>query len=535
MEKRMSSQHDNINNSLKEHDIQLTAPVTDEQASVITPATLRFVAALAREFDSRRRELLGIREMRQQELEEGRYPDFLHETEAIRDAEWTVARAPTDLTDRRVEILGPARRETIADALDSGANVFVADFEDSSAPTWQNVLQGQVDLRDAVDGKLQSTARNGHSVALALRPRGWHLNEKHVIVDGRPIPASLFDFGVYYFTNARTLLEQNSGAYFYLPKLESHHEAELWNDVFEMAQDALGIPRGTIRVTILIETVRAAFEMDEILFELRHHAVGLASGHWDYLFSFVKSFRHETNFVLPDWHSIATETSLLSSCVELMIHTCHRRGTHAIGGMSAQIPISSDPLANATARQKVRDDKLHEVVAGHDGTLIAHPDLVPIAKEVFDAHMKTPNQIQKPPNGAVIGARDLLATPKGEITENGLRNNVQVAIVYIESWLRGNGWVTIHNKMQDVATAEISRSQVWQWLRHHAMLSDGRVVDEELVRQAIADEVAIIKKNIGEKRYASSRFDDAAKIFERMITGTEFAEFMPLVADGYID
>jgi malate synthase len=542
MEKNMSGYQDEINSAIEENGVQVTAPVDKEQSQVLTPSALRFVAALSREFEETRRELLGRREIRQQEIEDGIYPDFLEETKHIRSAEWNVAPIPKDLLDRRVEITGPVDRKMIINALNSGANVYMADFEDSNAPTWHNNIQGQVNLRDAVNRTISFTNPEGKeyrlgnkTATLVVRPRGWHLDEKHVIVDGQPVSGSIFDFGLYFFHNARTLMAKGTGPYFYLPKLESHLEARLWNEVFNMAQDALGIPRGTIRATVLIETILAAFEMDEILFELRHHSSGLNCGRWDYIFSFIKRFRDKPDFVLPDRGLVTMDRHFLNSYVELLIKTCHRRGIHAMGGMAAQIPIKSDPLANAAALQKVRDDKLREVKAGHDGTWVAHPGLVPVAKEIFDAHMDTPNQIHKSPNGLTISAEDLLSVPDGDITEAGLRHNINVGILYLEAWLGGNGCVPIYNLMEDAATAEISRSQVWQWVHHRASLSNGRLVTRELVQQTISQELQNIRENIGDERYQSSRFDTAACLFEQMMTSDDFPEFMPLVAYGHLD
>jgi len=373
------------------------------------------------------------------------------------------------------------------------------------------------------------------TATLLVRPRGWHLVEKHVLVDGKPVSGSLFDFGLYFFHNAAKLMEKGTGPYFYLPKLESHLEARLWNDVFVFAQDYIGIPRGTIRATVLIETILAAFEMDEILYELRDHSSGLNCGRWDYIFSFIKKFRNRPDFLLPNRAQVTMDRDFLKAYVDLLIQTCHRRGIHAMGGMAAQIPIKNDPEANEKAIEKVRQDKLREVKAGHDGTWVAHPGLVPVAKDVFDAHMPQPNQIGVKHADGKIGQRDLLKVPTGEITEQGLRLNVDVGIQYLESWLRGNGAVPIYNLMEDAATAEISRAQVWQWLRHGARLSDGRHVTRELVTQTIAEELAKLKEHFGAARFDSGKFGVAAKLFELMMTGGEFPEFMTLAAYGYLD
>ncbi len=518
------------------------ASVTDEQADVLTPGALRFVAALVRQFEATRLELLRQREIRDREIERGTLPDFLPRTQQIRRAQWSVAPIPPDLTDRRVEISRPAQSTMLVDSLHSGANVCVADFEDSIAPTWQNSLDGQVNLRNTINRLIGLVGSNGagdrHTTEIAtliVRPRGWHLIEKHVTVDDRPVSASLFDFGIFFFNNARTLIDNGTGPYFYLPKIESHLEARLWNDVFNMAQDALGIQPGTIRATVLIESILAAFEMDEILFELRHHSSGLTYGRWDYIFSFIKHFRNKPEFVLPDRHLLTMEHRFLSSCTELLVETCHRRSIHAIGGMTTHIPIQADPLANAAAVHEVRNDKLREVNSGHDGTWVADPDLVSVAREVFDAHMTTPNQIEASPRDAAISAEDLLAVPGGDVTEAGLRRNIHVGLLYLASWLCGNGCVAIHNLIEDAATAEVSRALVWQWIQHRTALNDGRVVSRDLVEQIVAEELQVTRENIGNERYKSGRFDTAAEIFQRITTGDAFPAYMSLIGYEYLD
>ena len=510
-----------------------TALRTDVEMQILTPEASAFLTKLAREFEARRQQLLARRRARQQQIDTGQFPDFLPETAHIRQAEWTVAPIPHDLLDRRVEITGPVDRKMIINALNSGADVFMADFEDSNSPTWQNNLEGQFNLRDAVEGTISYVSPEGKRynlnskvATLLVRPRGWHLVERHFEVDGAPISASLFDFGLYLFHNAQSLIRKGTGPYFYLPKLESHLEARLWNDVFCYAQDELGIPRGTIRATVLIETILAAFEMDEILYELRQHSSGLNCGRWDYIFSFIKKFRNHPAFVLPDRSTVTMEKHFLKSYVDLLIRTCHRRGIHAMGGMAAQIPIKNDPAANEKALDKVRQDKLREVQAGHDGTWVAHPGLVPVAKEIFDAHMKEANQIGCRREDVHVTAKDLLAVPKGEITEEGLRWNIDVGLQYLESWLRGLGCVPIYNLMEDAATAEICRAQVWQWVRHRATLSNGRPVTQEMVREAIAEQKNKLK---------GSRMAEAAEIYEHMMTSPDFAEFLTLVAYDYID
>src|ERR1041385_4418303 len=432
------------------------APLDEIALEVLTDPASLFLQKLARKFEPRRRELLGRRAVRQQQIDSGQMPDFLPETAAIRAGDWKVAPIPADLQDRRVEITGPVERKMIINALNSGANVFMADFEDSNAPTWRNNLEGQVNLRDAVRGAITfvSPERKRYELAakiatLMVRPRGWHLEEKHFLVDGRPISASLFDFGLFFFHNAKKLIERGTGRYFYLPKMESHLEARLWNDVFLFAQNELGIPQGTIRATVLIETILAAFEMDEILYELREHSAGLNCGRWDYIFSFIKKFRNRRDFTLPDRSTVTMERHFLQSYVDLLIQTCHRRGIHAMGGMAAQIPIKNDPQANERALDKGRNDKRSEERAGHDGTWVAHPGLVPVAREIFDAHMKTPNQIAVSRNEVAVGPRDLLAVAEGEITQGGLELNIDVGIQYLEAWLGGNGCVPIYNLMED--------------------------------------------------------------------------------------
>jgi malate synthase len=518
--------------------IEIKAPVTDTQAQILTPDALRFLASLAGEFDARRQDLLARRKTRQAEVDAGKLPDFLPETAEIRAAEWTVAPIPADLLDRRVEITGPVDRKMIINALNSGANMFMADLEDANSPVWLNNVDGQYNLRDAVNRTIDYTSPEGKSyklnektATLLMRPRGWHLNEKHAQVDGRPMSGSLFDFGLYFFHNAKNLMARGSGPYFYLPKMESHLEARLWNDVFNYAQDALGVPRGTIRGTVLIETIFGAFEMDEILYELRDHSSGLNCGRWDYMFSFIKKFRNNPSFVLPNRGEVTMERHFLKSYSELLIKTCHRRNIHAMGGMAAQVPIKNDPAANQEALDKVRADKLREVKAGHDGTWVAHPGLVSIAREIFDEYMKSPNQIYRKREDVHVTAADLLQVPSGTITEAGLRWNIDVGLQYLEAWLRGIGCVPIYNLMEDAATAEICRAQVWQWVKHGAKLEDGRVVTAEMVRRDTDEQLEKLKSRAG----GSGRFADAGRIFEQMMTSAEFPEFLTLAAYGYLE
>jgi malate synthase len=527
---------------VQEQEIQMTRPVSAAQSAILTDEATRFLAKLAGMFEDTRQRCLAMRRVRQQEIDSGKMPEFLAETASIRAREWVVAPIPRDLLDRRVEITGPVDRKMIINALNSGANVFMADFEDSNSPTWQNNIEGQINLRDTVNGTISYVSPEGKKYQLAertatlmVRPRGWHLIEKHFLVGGNPISASLFDFGLFFFHNARTLIAKGTGPYFYLPKLESHHEARLWNDVFNFAQDEMGIPRGTIRATVLIETILAAFEMDEILYELRDHSAGLNCGRWDYIFSFIKKFRNRPGFVLPNRAMVTMDRHFLNSYVLLLIETCHRRGIHAMGGMAAQIPIKNDPVANEKALEKVRQDKLREVRAGHDGTWVAHPGLVPVAKQIFDTYMKTANQISRRLNDLEVSDADLLKVPEGEITEAGLRWNIDVGLQYLAAWLKGNGCVPIYNLMEDAATCEICRAQVWQWVSHEAKLSDGRAVTMELVRLAIAEELEKLRTTLGAEEFASLGFQQAARIYEGMMTSADFPEFLTSVAYNYLD
>src|SRR5436309_4409504 len=443
--------------------VQLKGAVEGRATEIVTPEGLGVVARLQRGFGGRRQELLRLRDERQTRIDAGEMPQFLVTTSSVRDSDWHVAKAPKDLQDRRVEITGPTDRKMLINALNSGARVFMADFEDANSPTWSNLVEGQANLIDAIERRIEFKSPEGKEyrlnekvATLLVRPRGWHLDERHVEVDGKPVSGSLFDFGLYFFHNAERLLKKGSGPYFYLAKLESHLEARLWNDVFNFAQDELGIPRGTIRATVLIETILAAFEMEEILYELRDHSSGLNCGRWDYIFSFIKKFRHRPEFVLPDRAQVTMDRAFLDAYVRLLIRTCHRRGAHALGGMAAQIPIKRDPALNAQAIEKVRQDKLREVRQGHDGTWVAHPALVSVAREVFDAHMPGPHQIARQREDVRVTAGDLLAAPGGDITEQGLRKNLDVALRYLAAWLGGTGCVPIYDLMEDAATAEIS-------------------------------------------------------------------------------
>lgn len=518
------------------------APATPEFLEILTPEALRFVAKLSRKFETTRRELLLKRDIRQNEINDGKLPDFLSETRKIRESEWKVAPIPQDLLERKVEITGPVDRKMIVNAFNSGASVFMADFEDSNSPTWDNNIQGQIHLRDAVRRQIDFVSPEGKAyklnpktAALLVRPRGWHLLERHMQVDGSPVSASLFDFGLYCFHNASALIQRGTAPYFYLPKIESHWEARLWNDVFVLAQKEMGIPSGTIRATVLIETILAGFEMDEILYELRDHSAGLNCGRWDYIFSFIKKFKEKPEFVLPDRAQVTMDKAFLKAYVELLIKTCHRRGIHAMGGMAAQIPIKNDPAANEAALEKVRADKLREVKAGHDGTWVAHPALVEVALQTFNAHMKGANQLYVMRQDVDIRAQDLLAVPAGDITEMGLRMNVNIGILYLEAWLRGTGCVPIYHLMEDAATAEISRTQVWQWVRHGALMKNGARVTAESVKEVVGQEMEKIRSMVGEERFYKGQFQRAAGLFEDMTTRRDCPDFLTLVAYDYLD
>jgi len=514
--------------------VEIRAPLSPRFEEVLTVEALEFLAMLERLARTRRRELLAARRERQARFDRGELPDFLPETAEIRAAEWTVEPLPADLRDRRVEITGPVDRKMIINALNSGARVFMADFEDSNSPTWENCVAGQVNLRDAVRGTIEYIDPRGKEYRLAdrtatlmVRPRGWHLDEKHVRVDGEPVSASVFDFALHFFHNARELIERGSGPYFYLPKLESRLEARLWNDLFLAAQSALGIPAGTIKATVLIETIVAAFEMDEILWELREHSAGLNCGRWDYIFSFIKKFAAHPAFVLPDRAEVTMTRHFLRSYSLLLIRTCHRRRAHAMGGMAAQIPIKGDPAANAAALGEVAADKVREAADGHDGTWVAHPGLVPVAMPIFDRAMPGENQFDRIPDVAITAA-DLLAVPTGRITGAGLRTNLRVALQYIAAWLSGNGCVPLAHRMEDAATAEISRTQVWQWIRHRAELEDGTPITRELALGILDAEAATIREELGEAAFREGRFPAARRLTESLIIAERCPEFLTL-------
>jgi len=518
--------------------VTVTGAMRPGYETVLTPAALAFLAGLERAFGAERERLLARRAEIQRRLDGGWKPDFLPETRSIRDADWRAAPIPDDIKDRRVEITGPTDRKMVINALNCGASVFMADFEDANTPSWDNMVDGQANLVDAVRRAITfddpETRRhyslNDKTAVLFVRPRGWHLPEKHLLVDGAPMSGALFDFGLFFFHNAAELRARGTGPYFYLPKIESHLEARLWNDVFLHAQEKLGLPKGTIRATVLIETIMAAFEMDEILWELKDHSAGLNCGRWDYIYSFIKKFAEDPGCVMPDRGQVAMTSHFLRSYSLALIKTCHRREIHAMGGMAAQIPIRDDPAANAAAMEKVRADKLREAGDGHDGTWVAHPGLVAIAKEVFDREMPQPNQIARKRPDVRVAAADLLAVPAGTITEAGLRQNLNVGIGYIEAWLRGTGCVPLYNLMEDAATAEISRAQLWQWIRHGAALADGRTVTAALYRAVLDEELAKLREAAGEDAYRRGHYEDAAALFRRLIEAPEFPEFLTIPA-----
>lgn len=523
--------------------LTVRGPIRPGYEQILSNEALTFLAELHRNFDERRRSLLAARVKRQAELDAGKKPGFLPETEHIRKGAWKGASLAKDLTDRRVEITGPVDRKMVINALNSGAKVFMADFEDATAPTWDNMVSGQYNLRDAIrrtisfsaGGKEYKLKPDGQLATLMARPRGWHLLEEHVLVDGQPMSGSLFDFGLYFFHNAKELLKRGSGPYFYLPKMESHLEARLWNDVFVYSQKRLGVPHGSVRATVLIETILAAFEMEEIIYELRDHSAGLNCGRWDYIFSFIKKFRNHADAVLPDRVLVTMEAPWMAAYVRLLIQTCHRRGVHAMGGMAAQIPISGNAAANSAAFDKVRADKLREVKAGCDGTWVAHPGLIPVAVGVFNQHMQSPNQIHRVGDTSAVQASDLLNLgPKGTITLTGVRNNINVSLGYLEAWLRGNGCVPLHNLMEDAATAEISRCQVWQWIKHGAALDSGVKIDKALVQKVLLEEVDAAKKGLTPAQAKARKFDHAGQLLAKLLLSDQLEDFLTSFAYPYI-
>ncbi len=518
--------------------VEILGSKVERAGEVLTPLALQLLASLHRRFNPRRLELLNARRERQLQLDDGALPDFLPQTASVRAAQWRIAPVPADLCDRRVEITGPVDRKMVINALNAPVRCFMADFEDSCSPTWDNIVRGQVNLMDAIRRTISfEDAATGKiyrlhekTATLIVRPRGWHLPEKHVRINGEPVSGSLFDFALFLANNHEALARGGTGPYFYLPKMESHLEARLWNDVFLAAQEALGMPRGTIKATVLIETILAAFEMDEILHELREHSAGLNCGRWDYIFSFIKKFRNRPDFVLPDRATVTMDRHFLKSYVELLIKTCHRRGAHAMGGMAAQIPIRDDPAANEAAMARVRADKLREAHAGHDGTWIAHPGLAAIAREAFDSVVHGPNQLAVARADVNVGELDLLKVPEGEITEAGLRGCIRVGVQYLEAWLRGNGCVPLYHLMEDAATAEICRAQLWQWLRHGARTSDGQPITVERFDRLMSAELDRIHSEVGSARLTHGVFPSAARLFEQMTKADSFDEFLTLPA-----
>ncbi|GLS17096.1 malate synthase [Labrys miyagiensis] len=518
--------------------LAITGAMGPRYDEILTSEALEFVATLQRRFNGRRKELLARRAERQKRFDAGETPDFLPETANIRESDWQVAPLPADLLDRRVEITGPVDRKMIINALNSGAKVFMADFEDANSPTWSNCLDGQINLRDRWAGKIDFTdtttgkayALKSDPAVLIVRPRGWHLDEAHVTLDGEPLSGSLFDFGLYFFHNAKAQIAQGSGPYFYIPKLESHLEARLWNEVFLLAQESLGIPKGTIKATILIETLPAAFEMDEILYELRDHMAGLNCGRWDYIFSFIKKLAKNQAYVLPDRSQVVMGKAFLRAYSLLLIKTCHRRGAFAMGGMAAQIPIKNNPAANEAAFAKVRDDKEREAGDGHDGTWVAHPDLVPVAMEVFNRLMPEANQLGKKREDVSIGKTELLQVHEGTRTAEGLRDNVRVGVQYMEAWLRGRGAVPIYNLMEDAATAEISRAQIWQFVKYGVTLEGGIMVTPAWFDGVFEEEMQRVRGEVGDAAFSGGRFPEAVKLFKQLSLAPDFADFLTLPA-----
>ncbi|GAQ78179.1 malate synthase [Klebsormidium nitens] len=524
--------------------VRIRGSIKPGYETVLTHEAVAFVADLVRTFRPIVHSNLALRALDQAKYDAGGHPGFDFRTKAIREEDWTCAPMPAAIQDRRVEITGPVDRKMVINALNSGAKVFMADFEDSLAPTWSNLVEGHINLRDAVNGNIRYedprtkkvySVTNPNPAKIFVRPRGWHLPEAHFEVDGQAIPGCLMDFGLYFFHNQAAFRSKHGGAgpFFYLPKMQHSREAAVWNAVFERAQDALGVPRGSIKATVLIETLPAVFQMHEILYELRQHSAGLNCGRWDYIFSFIKTFRNHPELVIPDRTQVGMTQHFLSSYAQLLIQTCHRRGVHAMGGMAAQIPVKNDPQANEAASAKVRTDKLREVLAGHDGTWAAHPGLIPLVYQVFDAHMPTPNQLHRLRDDVQVSEADLLAMPVGSRTLEGLRLNLSVGVQYTAAWLTGTGSVPLHNLMEDAATAEISRVQVWQWLRHGAILDGEQApvrVTRDLVERILREEVAIVERELGPQRFAAGRYQEAAQLFGQQCTAKELDDFLTLEA-----
>ncbi len=521
-------------------EFNLSQKVRDNYPDILTKEAIDFLIALHKNFDERRLELLAERQERQIFFDLGNFPSFMKETKEIRTSDWTAAPIPADLQDRRVEITGPVDRKMVINALNSGAKTFMADFEDSNSPTWDNNLQGQQNLRDAVNRTISFESKgktyqlNDKTAVLLVRPRGLHLNEKHVVINRQEISGSLFDFGLYFFHNAHTLLSKQSGPYFYLPKLEHHTEAKWWNDVFVFAQNYLNIQQGTIKATVLIETITASFQLDEIIFALKEHIAGLNCGRWDYIFSYIKKFKKHPNFIVPDRAQVTMTSPFMKAYSQAVIQRCHKRNIHAIGGMAAQIPIKNDEEANRIAFDKVKNDKLREVQNGHDGTWVAHPALVEVALEIFDRFMPQPNQINNKREDVHTTTDALLELPKGTVTEKGVRDNINVGILYIESWLTGRGAAALYHLMEDAATAEISRTQIWQWLNQTIKLDDGSEFNTEKYTQLRTEEVQKIKELVGEENYIKGKYVQAITIFDELVLSQKFTEFLTLEAYKYI-
>ena len=523
--------------------LRLSGKSPAKYSEILTPEALDFLMALHERFNQRRKRLLQDRLVAQEAYDAGVMPNFLEETEEIRNSDWQIAPIPQDIMDRRVEITGPVDRKMVINALNSGAKVFMADFEDSNTPSWTNNIEGHINLRDAIrrqidfenpaNGKLYTLKDD--TATLFVRPRGWHLEEKHLLIHDEPTSGSLMDFGLYFFHNAHELLKRGTAPYFYLPKIESYLEAKLWNEVFVFAQSYLGIPQGTIKATVLIETLPASFQLNEILYELRNHSCGLNCGRWDYIFSYIKKFRANKHKTVPNRDQVNMTSHFMKSYSDLVIQTCHKRGAHAMGGMAAQIPIKNDEAANKAALEKVRQDKLREVHNGHDGTWVAHPALVAIAMEVFDEHMPTPNQIDNKRLDVHVSAKDLIQTPTGTITIDGIRTNINVGLLYTESWLRGNGAAAIYNLMEDAATAEISRSQLWQWIHHNCYTVNGTNINIELYEQLKLEELEKIQDLVGKERFENGRFKEAVQIFDRLVKSEQLEDFLTINAYDYLN
>lgn len=522
--------------------VQFSSDVKDQYREILTNDALTFLTALHEKFDSARLQLLEKRVQQQDQFDNGKFPEFPRETENIRKGDWLASSIPQDLLDRRVEITGPVDRKMVINALNSGAKTFMADFEDSNSPTWSNTIEGQHNLIDANKKTIsfydikreKSYTLNDKTAVLLVRPRGLHLNERHLIINGVEISGSLVDFGLYVFHNTKTLMANNTAPYFYLPKLEHYTEAGWWNEVFEFAQDYLEVPRGTFKATVLVETITASFQLDEIIYYLKEHIVGLNCGRWDYIFSYIKKFRNHPNFVVPNRDQVTMESPFMSAYSNLVVERCHKRGIHAIGGMAAQIPIKNNAEANDAALEKVRLDKMREVKNGHDGTWVAHPGLVNVAMEIFNEHMPTPNQIHIELAQLNITEKDLVEIPKGTVTEAGIRKNMNVGILYLESWLRGNGAVALYNLMEDAATAEISRTQLWQWLKNEVMLDNGKRFNIELYLEIFEEEVEKIIHHVGEKNLHHTKFKLAIELFEKLVLSADFEEFLTISAYQYL-